>query len=40
MSKAGSAIEALTAADIIVNNGLDALSLLQHPMRMVATLRK
>ncbi|HSM25138.1 MAG TPA: hypothetical protein VK856_09770 [Anaerolineaceae bacterium] len=40
MSEAGSAIEALTAADIVVNNGLAAMSFLVDPMRMVATLRK
>lgn len=39
-SEEGTSIEALLSADIVVNNGLDAISLIQNPMRMVATLRK
>lgn len=39
-SEEGTAVETLLSADIVVNNGIDAISLIQHPMRMVATLRK
>ncbi len=35
----GGAAEAIMAADIVCSNILDALALLQHPKRLVATLR-
>jgi P-type E1-E2 ATPase len=36
----GTAVEALTAADLVVNHILDAIHLLENPLRIVATLRK
>ncbi len=39
-SPEGSALETLTAADLVVTNILDALDLLEKPLRIVATLRK
>lgn len=40
LSTEGSAVEALLAADLAVPNIFDALSLLEKPLRIVATLRK
>ncbi len=39
-SPEGTAIEALTAADLVTSNIFDALELLEKPLRIVATLRK
>lgn len=36
----GTALEALTAADLVVPNIFDAIHLLENPLRIVATLRK
>ncbi len=35
----GAAVEAITAADVVSPNILDALHLLSHPLRLIATLR-
>ena len=40
MSPEGLAIETLSAADIAVDNITNALALLEHPMRLVASLRR
>ena len=40
LSPEGLAVEALTAADIIAPNILEALALLEHPLRLVACLRR
>ena len=40
LSEEGTSLDALLASDIIVQDGLQALKLVQNPMRMVATLRK
>ncbi len=40
LSTEGAAIETLTAADLVVANIIDALDLLENPLRIVATLRK
>jgi soluble P-type ATPase len=39
-SSEGLAIEALTNADILASDILNALDLLEHPMRLVASLRQ
>jgi len=39
VQKEGSAVETLASADIVAANILDALALLHHPKRLVATLR-
>lgn len=40
LSPEGLAVEALTSADIVAPNILEALSLLEHPLRLVASLRR
>jgi len=40
LSPEGLAVEALTAADVIAPNILEALALLEHPLRLVACLRR
>jgi P-type E1-E2 ATPase len=40
MSAEGTAIAALTAADLVVSNILAAFELLEYPARLTATLRK
>lgn len=40
LSPEGLAVEALTAADVIAPNILEALALLEHPLRLVASLRR
>lgn len=40
LSPEGLAVEALTAADVVAPNILEALSLLEHPLRLVASLRR
>jgi P-type E1-E2 ATPase len=40
MSQEGVAIETLLAADVLVPNILSAFDLLEHPLRLTATLRK
>ncbi len=40
MSEEGLSVEALQAADILINSALEALYLLEFPTRLVATLRK
>ena len=40
MSPEGLAVETLHAADVVVSDILDALELLEKPIRLVATLRK
>jgi len=40
LSPEGTAVEALSAADLVVTNIFDALELLEKPLRIVATLRK
>lgn len=40
LSREGLAIETLGASDLIVGDILTALDLLEHPMRLVATLRR
>jgi hypothetical protein len=39
MSKEGTAIETLLAADLVVPNIVDGLELLEKPLRIVASLR-
>jgi soluble P-type ATPase len=39
MGSEGTAVEALMAADIVVSNIFDAINLLQHPNRLLSTLR-
>ena len=39
MGTEGCCVQSLLAADIVVNSPLDALDLLLHPDRLVATLR-
>ncbi|EHL31727.1 hypothetical protein LDG_6393 [Legionella drancourtii LLAP12] len=39
LGKEGTAVEALNAADIVVSNIFDAINLLQHPNRLLSTLR-
>ena len=39
IQREGSAVETLLCADVVASNILDALALLQHPKRLVATLR-
>lgn len=39
LGEEGAAVEALKAADIIVANIFDAINLLQHPNRLLSTLR-
>jgi soluble P-type ATPase len=36
----GMAVEALMAADVVAPSVLDALDLLYHPLRLMATLRR
>lgn len=40
LSLEGAAVETLTAADLVIPNIVSALELLEHPLRLVATLRK
>jgi soluble P-type ATPase len=40
LSPEGLAVEALSAADVIAPNILEALALLEHPLRLVASLRR
>ena len=40
LSDEGTAIEALTAADVVVKDIFSAFALLENPLRLVATLRK
>ena len=40
LSVEGAAVETMLAADIVCTNIFDALSLLEYPVRIVATLRK
>jgi P-type E1-E2 ATPase len=40
LSEEGTSINALNSSDIVVQDGLQALKLVQNPLRMVATLRK
>jgi P-type E1-E2 ATPase len=40
LSKEGTAVSALRVADLVAPDILTALSLLQHPMRLVASLRR
>jgi len=40
LSDEGTAVSALMAADIITKDSITALDLLQHPTRLIATLRK
>jgi P-type E1-E2 ATPase len=40
LSPEGLAVEALTAADVVASNITEALALLEHPLRLVASLRR
>jgi soluble P-type ATPase len=40
LSKEGTAVSALQAADLVAPDILTALELLQHPMRLMASLRR
>ena len=40
LSQEGTAVETLLSADLLVPNILNALELLEKPLRLVATLRK
>jgi P-type E1-E2 ATPase len=40
LSREGLAVEALTAADVVASNITEALALLEHPLRLVASLRR
>lgn len=40
LSEEGTSTKSINAADIVVKDGLQAIKLVQNPMRMVATLRR
>jgi P-type E1-E2 ATPase len=40
LSEEGTSIDALNSSDIIVQDGLQAIKLVQNPLRLVATLRR